>query len=93
MLCYYRLLTLYKVQLRYVSPPQLRMPDQVKNFVASKGIPQEEYTDLNVVLPDTDVVYMTRIQRERFETEEQYNAVSLRFATSFKEIYVSSLRL
>ena len=71
-----RLLTLYKVQLRYVSPPQLRMPEHVKEFVASKGIPQEEYTDLSSVLPDTDVLYMTRIQRERFDTEEEYKAVS-----------------
>jgi len=69
---------LYKVQLRYVSPPQLQMPEHVKKFVASKGVSQEEYVDLNAVLPDTDVLYMTRIQRERFETEEQYNAVSYR---------------
>lgn len=53
------------------------MPERVKKFVASKGIPQEEYTDLNSVLPDTDVLYMTRIQRERFETQEEYDAVSI----------------
>ncbi len=51
------------------------MPDQVKRFVASKGILQEEFSDLKAVLPDTDVLYMTRIQKERFETEEEYNAV------------------
>lgn len=70
-----RLLTLYKVHLKYVSPPQLRMPDHVKEFVASKDIPQEEYTDLDLVLPVTDVLYMTRIQRERFESDEKYNEV------------------
>ncbi|KAK7580173.1 hypothetical protein V9T40_000802 [Parthenolecanium corni] len=70
-----RLLTLYKVHLCYVSPPQLRMPNHVKEFVGSKGIRQDEYTDLKSVLPDTDVLYMTRIQRERFESQEQYDAV------------------
>ncbi|KAF2879128.1 hypothetical protein ILUMI_27035 [Ignelater luminosus] len=67
-----RLLTLYNVQLRYVSPPNLKMPNHVVQFVASKGIPQEEYSTLESVLPDTDVLYMTRIQRERFETQEEY---------------------
>lgn len=71
-----RLLTLYNVQLRYVSPPNLKMPNHVVQFVASKGIPQEEYSTLESVLPDTDVLYMTRIQRERFETQEEYKRVS-----------------
>ncbi|XKL69172.1 hypothetical protein PGB90_006941 [Kerria lacca] len=70
-----RLLTLYNVHLRYVSPPQLKMPKYVKQFVASRGIQQEEFTNLETVLPDTDVLYVTRIQKERFETEEEYNAV------------------
>lgn len=69
-------MTLYNVHLRYVSPPQLKMPKYVKQFVASRGIQQEEFTNLETVLPDTDVLYVTRIQKERFETEEEYNAVS-----------------
>ncbi|XP_067013440.2 multifunctional protein r isoform X2 [Anabrus simplex] len=67
-----RLLTLYNVQLRYVSPPDLGMPLNIVQFVASKGISQEEFHSLYDVLPDTDVLYMTRIQRERFATEEDY---------------------
>ncbi|CAH2018489.1 unnamed protein product [Acanthoscelides obtectus] len=67
-----RLLTLYNVQLRYVSPPSLRMPSHVVDFVKEHGISQEEYSSLEEVLPDTDVLYMTRIQRERFETQEEY---------------------
>lgn len=35
-----RLLTLYKVNLRYVSPPGLQMPQEVRDYLASKGIPQ-----------------------------------------------------
>lgn len=72
-----RLLTLYNVQLRYVSPSNLRMPKHIVNYVASKGINQEEFSSLESVLPDTDVLYMTRIQRERFETQEEYDQVCL----------------
>ncbi|XP_074041253.1 carbamoyl-phosphate synthetase 2, aspartate transcarbamylase, and dihydroorotase rudimentary isoform X1 [Leptinotarsa decemlineata] len=68
-----RLLTLYNVQLRYVSPPTLKMPSHVTKFVHSRGISQEEYSSLEQVLPDTDVLYMTRIQRERFDSQEEYN--------------------
>ncbi|KAF5279207.1 hypothetical protein FQR65_LT03454 [Abscondita terminalis] len=67
-----RLLTLYNVQLRYVSPSNLKMPDHIVQFVKSKGIPQEEYATLDMVLSDTDVLYMTRIQRERFSSQEEY---------------------
>lgn len=70
-----RLLTLYNVHLRYVSPSSLKMPDKVKNFISSCGIPQEEYDNLEMALPDTDVLYMTRIQKERFETEDEYEKV------------------
>ncbi|GIY47152.1 CAD protein [Caerostris extrusa] len=70
-----RLLTNYDVRLRYVSPPQLKIPDTVKEFIQSKGIHQEEYSNLEDILPQTDVLYMTRIQKERFESEEKYEKV------------------
>ncbi|XP_048582392.1 CAD protein isoform X2 [Nematostella vectensis] len=70
-----RLLCLYRVTLRYVSPPSLRMPDKVKDYVRSRGIVQEEYTSLEEALPDSDVLYVTRIQRERFNTQEEYEQV------------------
>lgn len=71
-----RLLTLYNVQLKYVSPPGLSMPKEVMNYVAQKGIRQEELNSLECVLPDTDVLYMTRIQKERFKSDEEYEEVS-----------------
>ncbi|RXG73027.1 Aspartate carbamoyltransferase [Armadillidium vulgare] len=67
-----RLLTLYNVTLQYVSPEGLGMPDNVKSYVMKKGIPQEEYTRLEDALPDTDVLYMTRIQKERFASSAEY---------------------
>lgn len=67
-----RLLTHYDVQLRYVAPKNLGMPGSVKELVASRGIPQEEIASLEAALPDTDVLYMTRIQKERFSSAEEY---------------------
>ncbi|XP_066560917.1 multifunctional protein CAD isoform X2 [Amia ocellicauda] len=69
-----RLLTQYRITLRYVAPKNLHMPTEIINFVASKGIKQEEYDSIEEALPDTDVLYMTRIQKERFPSEEEYNA-------------------
>jgi len=67
-----RLLTVYDVELRYVSPKYLRMPPEVVNFVKKCGRKQVEYEELAPALPDTDVLYMTRIQKERFENMEEY---------------------
>lgn len=72
-----RLLTLYQVQLQYVSPPGLGMPQHIMEYVASKGISQRVYERLDDVLAETHVLYMTRIQRERFDSQEQYEMVSL----------------
>lgn len=70
-----RLLTLYNVELRYVCPPSLGMPDHVVKYVSERGIPQEKFSTLEDALPDTDVLYMTRIQRERFATQAEYRQV------------------
>ncbi|NXG73715.1 PYR1 protein, partial [Baryphthengus martii] len=69
-----RLLTQYRVNLRYVTPPGLRMPSDITSFVDSKGIKQEEFGSIEEALPDTDVLYMTRIQKERFQRSEEYEA-------------------
>nr|XP_034966181.1 CAD protein [Zootoca vivipara] len=69
-----RLLTLYRVSLRYVTPPNLRMPADIFHFVASKGIKQEEFENIEEALPDTDVLYMTRIQKERFASVQEFEA-------------------
>jgi hypothetical protein len=69
------LLTLYNVHLRYVSPANLGMPNEVMDYIGSKGIPQTNFSSLEDALPETDVLYMTRIQRERFATQQEYDMV------------------
>ncbi|XP_050436300.1 CAD protein [Adelges cooleyi] len=86
-----RLLTLYKVNLRYVSPTNLSMPTSVRQFVASRGIPQESFSSLEAALPETDVLYMTRIQRERFPDENTYQQACGRFVVT-PEIMIKAKR-
>ena len=70
-----RLLSLYDIRLNYVSPDILRMPKEVMDEVAAKGIPQAEYDNLDAVLPETDVLYVTRVQKERFDDPAEYERV------------------
>ncbi len=70
-----RLLSLYQVKINYVSPPALRMPQSIVDELAAKGIPQAEYTTLDPVLAETDVLYVTRVQKERFDDPALYEKV------------------
>jgi aspartate carbamoyltransferase len=70
-----KLLTLYNVKLNYVSPEILRMPELLVKEVDSAGIDQYETTDLDEVLAATDVLYVTRIQKERFQDQSEYDQV------------------
>jgi len=69
-----RLLTMYSVRLQYVAAPGLGMPQEVKDYVDDRGIPQQEIASLEEALSSSDVLYMTRVQRERFESTEEYEA-------------------
>ncbi len=70
-----RLLSLYNAKLNYVSPDILRMPSEIIAELEAKGMCQTEHRALDKPLPETDVLYVTRVQRERFESEEVYNSV------------------
>ena len=56
-----------------ISPEELKLPSYVKKGVLrSAGIPYIQTTDLEAVMPELDILYMTRVQRERFFNEEDY---------------------
>ena len=56
-----------------ISPHELKLPSYVKkDAIKEKGIPYVQTTDLEEVMPDLDILYMTRVQRERFFNEEDY---------------------
>jgi aspartate carbamoyltransferase catalytic subunit len=54
-----------------VSPEQLKIPDKYRQFLEANNIPFEESNNLDDVLPESDVVYMTRVQKERFKTKKE----------------------
>ncbi|HEV2108533.1 MAG TPA: aspartate carbamoyltransferase [Thermomicrobiales bacterium] len=58
--------------LTFVSPPVVPMGEDVRAALNQHGVAWREEVDLRAVLPDVDVVYQTRIQRERFPTPEEY---------------------
>lgn len=70
-----RLLSLYNVQLHYVSPEILRMPKEIIDEINKKGIQQKEHVDLDSALSETDVLYVTRVQKERFSALDEYERV------------------
>ncbi len=56
-----------------ISPVELKLPSYVKKEVlAARSIPYIQTTDLESVMPELDILYMTRVQRERFFNEEDY---------------------
>ncbi|HET7337947.1 MAG TPA: aspartate carbamoyltransferase [Candidatus Dormibacteraeota bacterium] len=63
------------VKLSFVAPPQVAMRDDLKAHLDEHHIPWSETADLDAVLPEVDVVYMTRIQKERFSDPAAYEAV------------------
>jgi aspartate carbamoyltransferase catalytic subunit len=67
-------LSLYKINLYLVSPPLLRMRKEVFEEVSGR-VKVVEAEELSKVLPDVDVLYMTRIQKERFGSLEDYEKV------------------
>ncbi len=70
-----RLLSLFSVKINYVSPAILRMPSEIIDEINTKGIPQKEYNRLEAILPETDVLYVTRVQKERFSDLGEYESV------------------
>jgi aspartate carbamoyltransferase len=74
-----RLLSLYNVRLNYVSPTILRMPAEIIEELNEKHVPQAEYNSLEPVLPETDVLYVTRVQKERFADQDEYESVKSAF--------------
>lgn len=56
----------------FISPEELRVPDYITEMLKDKGIPYEEVIRLEEILPRLDLLYMTRVQKERFFNEEDY---------------------
>lgn len=56
----------------FISPPELKVPDYIISDLNEKNIPYKEVISLDEVMSELDILYMTRVQRERFFNEEDY---------------------
>jgi aspartate carbamoyltransferase catalytic subunit len=80
------LLCLYKdVNIDLISPWQLKLPLKHREYLMEKGVSFHEGEKLEGVIDEADVVYITRVQRERFALQEEYEAV--------KDVYVIDSRI
>ncbi|MDR1847809.1 MAG: aspartate carbamoyltransferase [Bacteroidales bacterium] len=65
----------FKATFHFVSPKELEMPESVKMHVKRMGLKYHEYTNLEDIVPFSDIIYMTRIQKERFSDPMEYEKV------------------
>ncbi|MDI9614479.1 aspartate carbamoyltransferase [Methanothermobacter sp.] len=68
-------LAVFGVRMSFVSPPELRMPDSVIHDLEGSGVEVTETERLDDVIDDVDVLYVTRIQKERFPDPEEYSRI------------------
>jgi aspartate carbamoyltransferase catalytic subunit len=59
----------------FVAPPELAMPDEYKIFLDQKGIRYFEHLEFNDIINQADIIYMTRVQKERFIDPVEYEKV------------------
>ncbi len=75
-------MSMFKTNFFFISPEELKMPDDYKRYIKEKGLQYEEFIDFTDMLSEADIIYMTRIQQERFtdpyEYEKTKNAYVLR---------------
>ena len=68
-------LTNFNTTFHLVSPIELKLPSSVKRFIKEKNLDYYQYTELDEVIPKVDILYMTRIQQERFSDPLEYEKV------------------
>jgi aspartate carbamoyltransferase catalytic subunit len=73
-LCY--ALSLYGADITLISPKELRMPEEIINDLKSRGVNVTETESIDDAINDMDVLYMTRIQKERFPDSAEYQKVA-----------------
>ncbi|HOY32671.1 MAG TPA: aspartate carbamoyltransferase [Bacteroidales bacterium] len=78
-------MTHFNCRFHLVSPVELKLPSSVKSHIKEKKLEYYQYTDLSEAIPKADIIYMTRIQRERFSDPIEYEKV--------KDSYVLSKNL
>ena len=65
----------FNARFTFVAPPELRMPEEYKQFLRDHNLRYTETSEIGDAIRDADIVYMTRVQRERFTDPMEYERV------------------
>jgi aspartate carbamoyltransferase catalytic subunit len=65
----------YKTTFHLVSPEELKLPGSIKMHIKENSLAYSQHTDISEVIPQVDILYMTRIQKERFSDPIEYEKV------------------
>lgn len=80
------LLGLFKdLRFIFISPPELTMPEKVTSYLSEKKLPYEEADSIAAGL-DADILYMTRVQKERFTDQSEYERLKLKYVLTAKQL-------
>lgn len=65
----------FNTRFKFIAPPELRMPEEYKQYLTERGLSFTEHSELAENINDADILYMTRVQRERFSDPIEYEKV------------------
>lgn len=68
-------LTQFNATFHLVSPEELKLPSVIKKYIKDAGLEYHQYTEIEDIMDNVDILYMTRIQRERFADPMEYERV------------------
>ncbi len=86
-------LSLFNATFHLVSPESLKLPSAVKRWIKDAGLEYHQYTELTDVIPFSDIIYMTRIQGERFPDPVEYEKVKNSYILENKMLSASKENL
>lgn len=82
------------IKIVLIAPPQLRLPDYIKQDVCDRlGLEYKEVDTLEEAIPELDVLYMTRVQKERFLDEDEYEAVKDSFVLDAEKMKLAKEKM
>ncbi|HCU79730.1 MAG TPA: aspartate carbamoyltransferase [Chloroflexi bacterium] len=88
-----RLLALYDVKLHFVAPDLLKAPDALVDSLIESGVGPCKHVDLDSIISETDVLYVTRVQQERFVDKSLYDKVNRSYAVNVDTMDIAKERM
>jgi aspartate carbamoyltransferase len=88
------ILAQYKIKkIIFISPKELKIPSEYTDMLKKSGIEYSEESELNKNMPEIDILYMTRIQKERFEDLNEYEKLKGSYVLTPEIVKLGKLRL